>query len=138
MGIFLGVAVYIKDGILFVRRTDLRTDKLESIWLEIKFLKMKSSTSKYLSANFNKLLNTILLRASWKHKKMILTGDFNVNYLIDKENIELKSIFTNFQIKQIIKTATRTSNRSESLILQTYHSTSHKMTFLHLALVITI
>ena len=47
---------------------------------------------------------------------MILTGDFNINYLKAKENIELKSIFTNCQLKQIIKTATRVSNRSESLI----------------------
>ena len=125
-GISGGVAVYVKDGIPFVRRTDLETDRLECIWLEIKFPKTKSFlvsiwyrppiTSKYLPANFDELLNVMLLTASSENKEMILTGDFNVNYMREKENIELKSIFTSFQLKQIIKTATRVSDRSESLI----------------------
>ena len=104
-GTFGGVAVYIKDSIPFVRRIDLETDKLECIWLEIKFPKTKSflvsiwyrppSTSKYLPTNFNELLHALLLKASTENKEMILTGDFNINYLKAKENIELKSIFTN-------------------------------------------
>ena len=47
---------------------------------------------------------------------MILTGDFNINYQKVEDNGELKSIFTLFQLKQIIKTATRVTDKTESLI----------------------
>ena len=46
---------------------------------------------------------------------MILTGDFNINYMFDG-NGELKSVFTLFQLKQIIKTAARVTEKTESLI----------------------
>ena len=32
-----GIAIYIKDGIPFIRRTDLEVNELECIWLEINF-----------------------------------------------------------------------------------------------------
>ena len=38
-----GVAIYIKDGIPFIRRTDLEVNELECIWLEINFSKTKVS-----------------------------------------------------------------------------------------------
>ena len=47
---------------------------------------------------------------------MILTGDFNINYNKVNDNGELKSVFTFFQQKQIIKTATRVTDKTESLI----------------------
>ena len=59
-----GVAIYIKDGIPFIRRTDLEVNELECIWLEINFPNTSflisvwyrpPSTSKFLTANFNKL-----------------------------------------------------------------------------------
>ena len=46
---------------------------------------------------------------------MILTGDFNINYMFHG-NGELKSNFTLFQLKQIIKTAARVAKKTESLI----------------------
>ena len=48
--------------------------------------------------------------------KEILTGDFNFNYQKVDDNGELKSIFTLFQLKQIIKTATRVTDKTGSLI----------------------
>ena len=48
--------------------------------------------------------------------KEILTGDFNFNYQKVDDNGELKSIFTLFQLKQIIKTATRVTDKTEFLI----------------------
>ena len=46
----------------------------------------------------------------------ILTGDFNINSQKVDDSGDLKSIFTLFQLKQIIKTATRVTNKTESLI----------------------
>ena len=85
-----GVAVYIKDGIPFIRRTHLEINELECIWLEINFPNTKSflisvwyrplSTSKFLPTNFNELLRKSLIRVSSENKETILTGDFNINY----------------------------------------------------------
>ena len=65
-----GVAIYIKDGIPFIRRTDLEVNELECIWLEINFPNTSflisvwyrpPSTSKFLTTNFNKLfLNSLI------------------------------------------------------------------------------
>ena len=46
---------------------------------------------------------------------MILTN-FNINYQKVDDNGEFKSIFKLFKIKQIIKTATRVTDKIESLI----------------------
>ena len=36
------IAIYIKDGIPFIRRTDLEVNELECVWLEINFPNTKS------------------------------------------------------------------------------------------------
>ena len=120
------VASYIKDGIPFIRRTDLEVNELECIWLEITFPNTKSflisvwyqpqSTSKFLTTNCNELLRNSLIKVSSENKETVLTGDFNINYQKVDDNGELKSIFTLFQLKQIIKTAARVSDKTESLI----------------------
>ena len=125
-GTYGGVAAYIKDGIPFIRRTDLENADLECIWLEINFPNTKSfllsiwyrppSTSKFLPRNFNELLRTSLMKASSENKETILTGDFNINYRKANDCKELKSVFTLFQFKQVIKFATRVTVNSESII----------------------
>ena len=70
---------------------------------------------------------------------MILTEDFNINYMFDG-NGELKSNFTLFQLKQIIKTAARVAKKTESLIdffVQMSHLSSQWMTFMLSVLVTT-
>ena len=99
---------------------------MECIWLEINFPNTKSflisvwyrppSTSKFLPTNLNKLLRNSLIKVSSKNKDTILTRDFNINYQKFDGNLRLKSIFTLFQLKQIIKTATRVPDKTESLI----------------------
>ena len=121
-----GVALYIKDGIPFIRRTDLEVNELECIWLEINFPNTKSflfsvwyrppSTSKFLPTNFNELLRNSLIKVSSENKETILTGDFSINYQKVDDNGELKSIFTLFQLKQMVKTVTRVTDKTESLI----------------------
>ena len=81
---------YIKDGITFIRRTDLEINELECIWLEINFPNTKSfpnnawyrlpSTSEFLPTNFNQLLRNSLIKVSSENKETISTGDFDINY----------------------------------------------------------
>ena len=42
VGTYRGVAIHIKDGIPFIRRTDLEVNELECIWLETNFSNTKS------------------------------------------------------------------------------------------------
>ena len=124
-----GVAVYIKYGIPFIRRTDFEInelDELECIWLEINFSNPKSflisvwyqplPTSKFLLTKLNKLLCKSLIKVSSENKVRILIEDFNINYQKVDDNGELKSFFTFFQLKQIIKTETRVTDKTESLV----------------------
>ena len=97
-----GVAVYIKDDIPFIRRTNLKINELECVWLEINFPNTKSflisvwyrpsSTSKSLPKNFNELLRNSLIKVSSENKETILTGDINIYYQKVDDNVELKTI----------------------------------------------
>ena len=62
---------------------------------------------------------------------MILTGDFNINYNKLNGNRELKSIFTFFQLKQIIKTAARVTDKTESLIDLVFANVPFNITMNH-------
>ena len=104
----------------------MQINELECIWLKINFPNTKNflisvwyrspSTSKFLPTNFNELLRKSLIKVLSENKQTILTGDFNVNYQKVDDNGELKSIFTLFQLKQIIKIATRVTDKTKSLI----------------------
>ncbi|CAB3990292.1 Hypothetical predicted protein [Paramuricea clavata] len=101
-----GVALYIKDNILWRRRYDLETDDIESIWLEIFIAKSKSiliatfyrppGSSVYVPNEFNKTFNDMLLNGTKENKEIIILGDFNVDYLKPNDNKEIKSIFQLF------------------------------------------
>ena len=86
------------------------------------------STSKFLRKNFNELLTSTLSLAYAEEKEMILTGDFNCNYLKRNENNDLKSIFTLFQLKQVIKTATRVTLDTETSIYLVFTNTPFNIT----------
>ena len=106
VGTLGGVVVYIKDGIPFIRRTELEVNELECIWLErntksflISVWYRSPSTSEFLPTNFNELLRNSLIKVLSENKEMILTGDFNINYQKVDDNGKLKSLFTLFQLK---------------------------------------
>ena len=121
-----GVAVYLKDNIEWQRRSDLEREAIENIWIEIFIPKSKSillgifyrppGTSKYLAADFMATFNEMLTYCSSENKEAILLGDFNVNYLNNGQDKEIKDAFRLYGFKQIIKKATRVSNDSSSLI----------------------
>ena len=59
------------------------------------------------------------MSASAENKKLIVTGDFNCDFLVkscSKETKELKEIFRNFGLTQLIDKATRTAKESPTLL----------------------
>ena len=69
-----GVTFYISDDIKWKRRTDLETEEIECIWIEIEIFKGKNflvgcmyrppDSSNYLYKDFNKLLNEMLSKVN--------------------------------------------------------------------------
>ncbi len=110
-----GVAVYLKGDIEWQRRQDLERDAIENTWIEVFIPKSKSillgifyrppGTSKYLAADFREMFNDMLLSCANENKEAILLGDFNVNYLNDGQNNDIKSAFRLYGYKQIVKKA---------------------------------
>ena len=61
----------------------------------------------------------VLKSASAENKELIVTGDFNCDFLVkscSKETRELKEIFKNFGLTQLIEKATRTAKESSTLL----------------------
>ena len=121
-----GVGVYIRNGIDYTRRIGLENDSYESIWIEIKPKKSKPiilgiiyrppDSSTYLSKDFNQTLNENLLTLDKESKETIIMGDINVDYVKDNDHREIKISFTNNGFKQLLKTPTRITPTSATLI----------------------
>ena len=73
-----GVAVYIKDSIPFIRRTDLEINELKCIWLEINLPNTKSFLISvwYRPPVYN---NNSIIKVLSENKEMILSGELNIN-----------------------------------------------------------
>ena len=119
-----GVAIYIKDNINYIRRTDLENNKLENIVIEIIINKSKNvlittyyrppNTSKYLTTNYNEHFEESLSLYCSESKEIILLGDLNVDYLKPRDNKEIKAILQQKGFTQIIKEATRITKDSKT------------------------
>lgn len=73
--------------------------------------------SNHLPQNFNDLFNKMLAKVSCEEKETILTGDFNRNYDVRNDNRDLKSIFSLFCLKQLVKTPTRITDHCQTIIV---------------------
>ncbi|MEW8548183.1 MAG: endonuclease/exonuclease/phosphatase family protein, partial [Candidatus Thiodiazotropha sp.] len=81
-----GLIIYIKSNLSFLHRTDLETNDLENIWIEVKSNKQKSFLIGYYYRQpsstidwITKIENTIERAVSSDQKEVILLGDFNFN-----------------------------------------------------------
>ncbi len=121
-----GVAMFVRNSIPFIRRTDLEKSLTESLLIEITVKNSKSflvgcfyrppETSNYLSNNYNLSLQSHLSDVLKEKKEAIMLGDFNVNYKTHHENNEFKITLTQNGFKQVIKKPTRTTQTSSTLI----------------------
>ena len=121
-----GVAMFVRNNIPFIRRTDLEKSLTESLLIEITVKNSKSflvgcfyrppETSNYLSNNYNLSLQSHLSDVLKENKEAIMLGDFNVSYKNHHENNEFKITLTQNGFKQLIKKPTRTTQTSSTLI----------------------
>ena len=120
-----GIAVYVKESLSIIRRVDLEQQfPGECVLLEIllpkangilfgTFYRPPSQT------DFMNPFRDVLQSASAENKELIVTGDFNCDFLVkscSKETRELKEIFRNFGLTQLIEKATRTAKESSTLL----------------------
>ena len=90
-GIGGGVGMYIRNGINFTVRNDLKDDDIEAVWIEIFPKSAKSfifciiykppESSKHLSKDFATKLSQKIETITNERKETIIMGDLNSNYL---------------------------------------------------------
>lgn len=120
-----GVGMYISNNLQW-KIADINCGDLESIWIEICVKKSKNflvnttykppDTSKHLSKNFNELFENMLITANTLCQEIIALGDMNVNFLDKSNNKEFKTIVSRNGFQQLIKSPTRVTNTSSTLI----------------------
>ena len=74
-------------------------------------------SSKHLNRDFNELFDGMLTKAMSELKETVLLGDMNANFLDNKKDKDLKSIFNLHGLKQMIRQPTRIAENIESLIV---------------------
>ena len=117
-----GVIIYVKNNIPCKRRTDLESDGVESVWLEIKlknktvlfatFYRAPNSTSEVQ----NKIESSLDLAYDTDASNIIITGDFNYNYLNTAGQRKATSLFEPYSLVQLINEPTHYTESSESII----------------------
>ena len=120
-----GIAVFVKGSLSIIRRVDLEQQfPGECILLEILLPKAKGILFGTFyrppsQTDFMNPFRDVLESASAENKELIVTGDFNCDFLVkscSKETRELKEIFRNFGLTQLIDKATRTAKESSTLL----------------------
>ena len=121
-----GVAMYLFNDLKWKRRTDIETDEIECIWVEVDVFKGKSflvgcilrppNSSSYLRRDFNKNLNEMLLKVNKVSMETFLLGDINVNYLVKLSHKEIKELFITCGLHQLVKLPIRVTQETKSLI----------------------
>ena len=119
-----GVALYVKDSVNYIRRTDLESKTLENIVIEIVLTTSKNffvttlykppQSSKYLQSNFDEIFNESLKLIS--SHEAILLGDLNVDFLKPSDNKAIKSTLLENGFTQVIREPTRITKDSKTLI----------------------
>lgn len=121
-----GVSLYIRDDLNYNRRDDLEIEGIEFLWIE--FFPKKSKpllisscyrppdNSKYLDRNFVEKFNNILDAITAENKETIMCGDFNCNYKVPGDHSDLKDLVKLHGFSQLIKSYTRITKNSKTLI----------------------
>ena len=118
-----GVIAYVKEQINFVRRQDLELLNVECIWLELRlcnnkrvllgtFYRPPNSNAHYL----NLIENSIGLAFDTGIRDIIITGDFNLNTLVDTSRKKIESFCLMFGLNQCIEEPTHFTEHSSSVI----------------------
>ena len=119
-----GVTIYVKNGMDYTVRSDLNSDTVECIWIEINVNKGQpilvccmyrppSATNEY----YGQMLD-LCEQAMSQDKDMLIIGDLNYNYKIDESlnNNPLHYMENLFLLSQLVEKHTRVTPSSSTLI----------------------
>lgn len=125
-----GLAVYVHDSIaeFVTRRLDLESDIVECMWLEIRVPKSPPLLIAFIYRNpasqtswYDSFI-TMLDDVPRHFANLYLLGDFNIDLLKEK-NVTWDSVVSLFGLHQMVKTPTRTTTTSSTLIDHIYTTT---------------
>ena len=112
-----GVIIYVKDTIPCKRRSDLEIDRVECVWLEIKLkAKIVLLSVFYRPPNLLHIENSIDLAYDSNIGNIMITGDFNLNYLDDSNKRKLSSLFGEYDLTRLIQEPNHFTENSSSFI----------------------
>jgi exonuclease III len=121
-----GVAIYIKESIIYKERHDLSSlNDIENIWIEIVTPSSRENVllsccyrpPNSMSDYYNKMVDIIEM-ANNENKEIIILGDMNYDYVMD-DSLYKNPVFLIerlFSMTQLIKSPTRVTNASSSLL----------------------
>ena len=117
-----GVIVYVRDNIPCKRRPDLEVQGLESLWLELRlkskvvlfgtFYRPPDSSNEIL----DKIEESIDLSLDNDVADVMVTGDFNLNFLDNANRAKIMSVFDQYSLYQLINEPTHSTETSSTLI----------------------
>ena len=121
-----GVCIYIKENIVFKKRSDFNKSSLENLWIEISIKNAKPiifgccyrppETSNYLPKEYDVFFNESVKDIINEKKEVIVMGDFNVDYHRKNCNKNFKDIMKVNCFKQMITSSTRITEDTSTLI----------------------
>ena len=121
-----GVAIFLRETLNFEHRTDIKAENLEIICIEIKpkcskpfFVLAWYRPPNYETETLEEL-NDLLELLDKESKEISVIGDVNCNDLdLDGKNkilVKLRNLYSEYQLKQLIKNPTRSTLTSRTLI----------------------
>ena len=133
-----GTAIYYNSKLMVHQRTDINCGlDVEAILLEITFPNRSRvlvcsayCADQTLYKDFKPCLETMLDRASSENIELLFLGDFSQDLLpkrLTADARDLRQTFSTYQLTQLIKSPTRITNRSKTLIDHIYTSDSNKV-----------
>ena len=121
-----GIIVYVKDGIKCERRIDLECVNIECVWLEIFPKNSKSFLTGIMyrhpneTVQWNEIFDNQFDKVLACEKEIYLMGDFNRDLLQVNIKKTWLEYMESFGLEQIVKSPTRITDHSETLIDHIY------------------
>ena len=130
-----GIVVYIANSISYRRRSDLESDDIEAIWIEVIYPNCKPFLINFVYRPPNAQQTWIefyenqLDKVDVTNLEYHILGDININYYPERrgnkfDNLKWANLITKFGLKQLIINPTRITKRSQTIIDHVYTNCS--------------
>ena len=119
---FGGLLLYVKSGIFYKRRSDLKINGIECIWIEVVLNKKSLLFGLFYrppnsSADvYSNIEESISLAVDTGTSDIIITGDFNFNVLNSQTKKKIDSLCTQFSLHQLLTDPSHFTEHSSSLL----------------------